>query len=182
MKEDLNIFKHILAEITFKFFMFLAICMTSLVPLVFRSIAELSGSSNLTVAAAWNTMDTVSSRICRSLAERPRPSSEQSPDKGIIFFKLCGRSRFTRSNNCGNSNKVYYVLITKRVIQHVIYEVFRAVTRKDAVFWDINLCGSRKNQRFGGTYHLHHQSDKNRRARKKISSNYQMNHAAYLGR
>jgi hypothetical protein len=29
----------------------------------------------------------------------------------------------------------------------------------------ITLCGPSNNRRFGGTYHLHHQGDKNRRAR-----------------
>jgi hypothetical protein len=33
------------------------------------------------------------------------------------------------------------------------------------VFWDIRLCGSCKNRRFGGTYRLHHLGDKNGRAR-----------------
>jgi hypothetical protein len=28
---------------------------------------------------------------------------------------------------------------------------------KNAVFWDVTLCGSCKNQRFGGTYRFHHQ-------------------------
>jgi hypothetical protein len=30
---------------------------------------------------------------------------------------------------------------------------------KNAVFWDDTQCGSCKNRSFGGTYHLHHQSD-----------------------
>jgi hypothetical protein len=34
---------------------------------------------------------------------------------------------------------------------------------KNAVFWDVTLCSSWK-KRFKGTYHLHHQGDKNRRA------------------
>jgi hypothetical protein len=54
---------HSLIERTFRFFMFLAITIISLVPLVFSSTADFSGSSNLTVAAAWNTIDTVSSKI-----------------------------------------------------------------------------------------------------------------------
>jgi hypothetical protein len=32
---------------------------------------------------------------------------------------------------------------------------------KNAVFWDGTPCGSYKNRRFGGTYRLHHQGDKN---------------------
>jgi hypothetical protein len=33
---------------------------------------------------------------------------------------------------------------------------------KNGVFWDVMPCGSCKNQRFGGTWHLLHQGDKNR--------------------
>jgi hypothetical protein len=43
---------------------------------------------------------------------------------------------------------------------------------KNAVFWDVTLCCSCKNRRFGGTYSLHYQGDKNRRANN-VSSNYQ---------
>jgi hypothetical protein len=49
---------------------------------------------------------------------------------------------------------------------------------KNAVFWDNTPCGSCKNRRFGGKYHLHHQGDKNRLARNNVSSNYQPKHAA----
>jgi hypothetical protein len=34
--------------------------------------------------------------------------------------------------------------------------------KKNSVLWDVTPCGSCKNRRFGGTYHLHHQGDKNR--------------------
>jgi hypothetical protein len=33
----------------------------------------------------------------------------------------------------------------------VRYEVFTAVTMKNGVFWDVTLCGSCRNRRFGGT-------------------------------
>jgi hypothetical protein len=39
----------------------------------------------------------------------------------------------------------------------VRFEVLTAVTMKNAVFWDVTLCGSCKKRRFGGTYRLHHQ-------------------------
>jgi hypothetical protein len=39
---------------------------------------------------------------------------------------------------------------------------------KTAVFWDVTQCGSWKNQRFGGTYRLHHQGVTNRRSKKNI--------------
>jgi hypothetical protein len=43
-----------------------------------------------------------------------------------------------------------------------------AVTKTNAVFRGIIPCGSCKNRRFGGTYSLYRQGDKNRRARKKL--------------
>jgi hypothetical protein len=50
------------------------------------------------------------------------------------------------------------------------FEVFTAVTMKNAVFWDVTPCDSCKSRRFGGTYRFHHQGDKNRRSRN-VSSN-----------
>jgi hypothetical protein len=40
-----------------------------------------------------------------------------------------------------------------------------AVATKNAIFWDVRLCGSCKNQRFGGMYRLYYQGEKNRRTR-----------------
>jgi hypothetical protein len=45
----------------------------------------------------------------------------------------------------------------------VRFVVFTAVTMMNAVFWDVTPCGSCMNPRFGGTWRLHHQGDKNRR-------------------
>jgi hypothetical protein len=42
---------------------------------------------------------------------------------------------------------------------------------KNAVFWDVTPCGSCNNLRFGGTFHLHHDSGKNQQARNNVSSN-----------
>jgi hypothetical protein len=42
------------------------------------------------------------------------------------------------------------------------FEVFTAVTMKNGVFWVVTQCGSCKNRRFGGTWQLLHQGDKNR--------------------
>jgi hypothetical protein len=42
---------------------------------------------------------------------------------------------------------------------------------KNAVFWDVTLRGSCKNRRFGGTYLLHHQGEKNKRDRNNVGSN-----------
>jgi hypothetical protein len=44
---------------------------------------------------------------------------------------------------------------------YVRFEVFTAVTVKNAVSWDMTSCGSCKNRRFGGTWRVHHQGDKN---------------------
>jgi hypothetical protein len=48
----------------------------------------------------------------------------------------------------------------------VRFGVFTAVIMKNALFWDVTLCGSCKNRRFGEMYHLYHQGDKNRQARR----------------
>jgi hypothetical protein len=45
---------------------------------------------------------------------------------------------------------------SKRRTLHVC---FVAVTIKDVVLWDMTQCGSRNNQRFGGTYPLHLQGN-----------------------
>jgi hypothetical protein len=36
---------------------------------------------------------------------------------------------------------------------------------KNVIFWNVTLCGSCKNRRFGRRYRLHHQGGKNQRAR-----------------
>jgi hypothetical protein len=47
-------------------------------------------------------------------------------------------------------------------ILSVRFEVFTAVTMKNGVFWVVTTCGSCKNRRFGGTWRLLNQGDKNR--------------------
>jgi hypothetical protein len=42
---------------------------------------------------------------------------------------------------------------------------------KNATFCDVKPSGSCRNRRFVGTYRLHHQGDKNPRARSNVSSN-----------
>jgi hypothetical protein len=44
----------------------------------------------------------------------------------------------------------------------VRFEVFTAVTMKNGVFWVVTPCGSCNNRRFGVTWRLLHQGDKNR--------------------
>jgi hypothetical protein len=52
--------------------------------------------------------------------------------------------------------------ITLASLVYVRFEVFTAVTMKNEVFWDVTPCGCCKNRRFGGTWFLLHQGDKNR--------------------
>jgi hypothetical protein len=52
--------------------------------------------------------------------------------------------------------------------EKVSFEVFTAVTTKNAVFSDMTPCDYFKNRRFGRTYRFHLQSDKNRRTRKTL--------------
>jgi hypothetical protein len=51
----------------------------------------------------------------------------------------------------------------------VRFEVFTALTMKDGVFWVVTPCGSCRNWRFGGTWRLLHQGDKNRWTRNNTS-------------
>jgi hypothetical protein len=57
---------------------------------------------------------------------------------------------------------------------HVRFEVFTAVTVKNVVFWDVALCGSCKNRRFGGKYCLHCQCENNQPNGNNVTSNYQL--------
>jgi hypothetical protein len=53
-------------------------------------------------------------------------------------------------------------LLLEAQINLVKFEVFKAVTMKNGVLWDVTPCGSCKNRRFRGTWRLLHQGDKNR--------------------
>jgi hypothetical protein len=66
---------------------------------------------------------------------------------------------------------------SKEVTNCTRFEVFTAVTVKNAVFWDVTLYGSCKNWHFGGTWRLHHQGDKNHWT-KNISHKCQLTHSA----
>jgi hypothetical protein len=48
---------------------------------------------------------------------------------------------------------------------YVRFEAFTAVTMKNVVFWDVELCRSCVNRHFGGTYRLHLQGRKIRERR-----------------
>jgi hypothetical protein len=42
-------------------------------------------------------------------------------------------------------------------LKYVRFEIFMAVTMKNAIFWNVTPCGFCKNQCFGEMYRLHHQ-------------------------
>jgi hypothetical protein len=46
------------------------------------------------------------------------------------------------------------------LLKVVIFEIFTAVTMKNSVFWDVALCRSCVDRRFGGTYRLYLQGRK----------------------
>jgi hypothetical protein len=48
------------------------------------------------------------------------------------------------------------------------------MTMKIAAFFDVMSCGSSKHRSFGEMYRLHHQCDKNLRARNYVSSNKEL--------
>jgi hypothetical protein len=55
------------------------------------------------------------------------------------------------------------------IYMFVRFRAFTVVTMKNAVFWDVTLCGSCKNGRFRGTYRLLHQDEKKQQTRNSIS-------------
>jgi hypothetical protein len=92
--------------------------------------------------------------VLRALRTKTRRRTAERTEPQNTFFKTAPR------------------LNNKRVPQ--------APPLKDAVLWDVRPCGSCKNRRFGRRYHLHHQRDKNRRARINVSSKLQTKHDAKL--
>jgi hypothetical protein len=53
------------------------------------------------------------------------------------------------SNSCSCENLIWYFV--NKIIKYVRFEVFTAVTKKSADFWDVTLCGCCKNRCFEGT-------------------------------
>jgi hypothetical protein len=51
---------------------------------------------------------------------------------------------------------------------------------KNAVFWHVTPCGSCKERRFGGTYQLYDQGDKNGSTRNNVSISLQPKHDAKI--
>jgi hypothetical protein len=69
-----------------------------------------------------------------------------------------------------HNEELHNLYTSSSIIRYIRFEVFTTITMKNAVFGDVKPCGSCNNQRFVGTYRLHHQGDKNRRGKENVSS------------
>jgi hypothetical protein len=63
-------------------------------------------------------------------------------------------------NNIKKSLKHEGFGVLIRASDYVKVRRFHGSDYEKSVFWDVMLCGSCKNRRFGGKYGLHHQGDK----------------------
>jgi hypothetical protein len=73
-------------------------------------------------------------------------------------------------NNLFLDSHAHYIYIYTAYTIALICQFSQHVSKmKNAAFWDVMPYGSCKNRRFGGTYHLHHQGDKNRLTRNNVS-------------
>jgi hypothetical protein len=79
---------------------------------------------------------------------------------------MCGVGLYiptTVTKNAFYMSNVKFEVFTAVTMKNAVrFEVFTAVTMKNGVFWVVTPCGSCKNGRFGGTWRLLHQGDKNR--------------------
>jgi hypothetical protein len=72
--------------------------------------------------------------------------------KNAVFWDIKSSSYLT-----GDTFLCYRVQPVNAIIT---FEVFTAVTMKNAVYLDVTLCAFCKNLGFGGKYSLHHQGNK----------------------
>jgi hypothetical protein len=79
--------------------------------------------------------------IFRTIPQQRRLYSSLSPS---VYAQM---QRYVRIHN----NEDHFVLALKTANGLVRFEVFRAVTMQNGVFWDVTPCGPCKNRRFGGT-------------------------------
>jgi hypothetical protein len=75
---------------------------------------------------------------------------------------------------CVNAERNEFLLDSAATCGVVVQYTYQ---KNNAVCWDVTLCCSSKNRRFGGRYRPHHQGEKNPRA-KNVSSNLQLKHTA----
>jgi hypothetical protein len=97
-----------------------------------------------------------------------------------LFYDLSGVVNYEEIN-LEYQRSMWDLRFSRRWLWRIArFEVFTAVTMKNGVFWVVTPCGSCKNRRFGGSYRLLHQGDKNLWTRNNASSNQQPAHAAHL--
>jgi hypothetical protein len=75
---------------------------------------------------------------------RHRPASMIVQQVGTFQVNPAEDDRNTSFLWCGFSS-------IPNLSNHVRFDLFTAVTKKNGVFWDLTPCGSCKNGRFGGT-------------------------------
>jgi hypothetical protein len=83
-----------------------------------------------------------------------------------MFYTHLESERWTKSEKAAILSVVHYrqnILICTESFSvwklYVRFEVFTAVTMKNAVFWNVMPCGSCENWRSGGMCRLHHQGE-----------------------
>jgi hypothetical protein len=114
-----------------------------------------------TIPASWHDLSTWSKRnkncyaVCRGSRWK----------KGLLQ-RLAWQTLHTTTNFTSSS-------VLLKVVSSVLRNAFMSagISLKNGVFWDVTPCGSYKNRRFGGTWRLLHQSDKNPWTRNNTSCN-----------
>jgi hypothetical protein len=94
----------------------------------------------------------------------------------IVVIGSYETSVLTRTTHATSQRTAFFRVRTVKISDPTLFnlvrfEVFTAVTMKNGVFWDVTPCGSCKNRRFGGTWRLLHQGEKNWRTRNNTSCN-----------
>jgi hypothetical protein len=82
--------------------------------------------------------------------------------KNFVFGDISGSSNNRRSSETPVLQEPHGVIFQKTAFFKVDTFYRISLTLKNGVFWVVTLCGSCKNRRFGGTWRLLHQGDKNR--------------------
>jgi E3 ubiquitin-protein ligase DOA10 len=70
---------------------------------------------------------------------------------GYAFFKMHRKYALCESHIFRQVHDLISYIARSISMNYVKFEVFTAVTMKNGVFWDVTLCGSCKNRRFGRT-------------------------------
>jgi hypothetical protein len=86
------------------------------------------------------------------------------------FVLTCGQ-RWERQLHSSQQRFIHINVTNLTTYNHVGFEVLTAVVMKITIFWDIMLCSPLNvNRHFGGTYHLHLQGRRMRRAKNQRES------------